>query len=112
MIAPGTVQVTAKVPPVLTDTITVRPLTPPNTSPRVQTPGRPKTPVNPPVAPAPQRQPIFVEAGITEPTREQVRERAYQIYLSRNGSQGSAENDWFLAEAQLRAEARRKMNLS
>jgi hypothetical protein len=65
--------------------------------------------VNPPVAPTPQRRPIFDELGALEPTREQIRERAYQLYLSRNGSAGSAEADWFLAEAQLRAEARKRL---
>lgn len=37
------------------------------------------------------------------PTQEQIRQRAYEIYLSRNGAPGSAEWDWYQAELELRA---------
>lgn len=111
MVTPGTMEVAAK-PTLLTDTVKLRSTPTLTPVPRVQTPARAKQPVNPPVSPAPQRRPIFVEAGITEPTREQIRERAYQIYLGRNGNPGSPEADWLLAEAQLRAEARKRMGYS
>jgi hypothetical protein len=33
---------------------------------------------------------------------EQVRARAYELYLQRNGNGGTPEEDWFRAEAELR----------
>ncbi len=42
--------------------------------------------------------------AITEPM---IRERAYQIYLKRNGGPGNAGADWAQAERELRAEMRR-----
>jgi hypothetical protein len=39
-----------------------------------------------------------------EPSEEKIRERAYQIYVSRNGGPGDAVSDWLEAEAQLRAQ--------
>lgn len=121
MTTPSTIEVpavsgtnaTSTIPPtLLTDAVALRPAPARKPTPRVQTPVQAKQPVNPPVAPVPQRQPIFVEIGITEPTREQIRERAYQVYLGRSGNPGSAESDWLLAEAQLRAEARKRMGCS
>lgn len=41
---------------------------------------------------------------IIEPTKEQIRERAYLLYLGRNGGPGSADGDWLEAERQLRCE--------
>jgi hypothetical protein len=41
--------------------------------------------------------------GADEPLEQQIRERAYQIYVSRNGGPGDALSDWLEAEAQLRA---------
>ncbi len=37
-----------------------------------------------------------------EPTEEQIRRRAYEIFLQRNGAPGSPEADWLQAEAELR----------
>lgn len=37
-----------------------------------------------------------------EPTEEQIRRRAHEIYLQRNGAPGSPEADWLQAEAELR----------
>lgn len=37
------------------------------------------------------------------PTSEQIRQRAYEIYLSRNGRPGNPEWDWQQAELELRA---------
>jgi Protein of unknown function (DUF2934) len=50
------------------------------------------------------------EAGKLGPRAEiskaQIRDRAYFIYLARNGAPGNPESDWLQAEADLRAEAR------
>jgi hypothetical protein len=35
--------------------------------------------------------------------RERIAQRAYEIYLSREGSYGDEQTDWFLAEAEIRA---------
>ncbi|MFN0138084.1 MAG: DUF2934 domain-containing protein [Phycisphaerae bacterium] len=39
-----------------------------------------------------------------EPTHEQIRERAYAIYLSRGGAASDPGADWAQAEHELRAE--------
>jgi hypothetical protein len=36
---------------------------------------------------------------------EQVRVRAYELYLERRGNGGTAEEDWFRAEAELRGKS-------
>lgn len=38
-----------------------------------------------------------------EPTAEQIRDRAYEIYLSRNGGPGDELQDWLDAERELRS---------
>lgn len=38
-----------------------------------------------------------------EPTAEQIRERAYGIYLARNGGPGDELQDWLDAERELRS---------
>jgi hypothetical protein len=46
-----------------------------------------------------------VNQGTTQvapPTEEQVRLRAYQLFLQRGGFWGSPEQDWFQAEAEVR----------
>ena len=35
--------------------------------------------------------------------RERIAQRAYEIYLSREGSYGDEQTDWFLAEEEIRA---------
>lgn len=40
-------------------------------------------------------------------TKQAIRERAYQIYLARNGAPGDSESDWLAAEAELRAGIKR-----
>jgi len=40
------------------------------------------------------------------PTEEEIRQRAHEIYLSRNGAPGNAEADWLQAENELRARNR------
>jgi hypothetical protein len=37
------------------------------------------------------------------PTEDDIRQRAHEIYLSRNGAPGNAEVDWLQAEIELRA---------
>lgn len=54
----------------------------------------------------------FIEArpvadiALAPPTRQQIRERAYQIYLARNGAPGDPTADWLQAERELIEEAR------
>jgi hypothetical protein len=38
-------------------------------------------------------------------TDEQVRARAYELYLQRRGDDGTAEEDWYRAEAELRGKS-------
>lgn len=38
-----------------------------------------------------------------EPTPDQIRQRAFEIYLSRNGAPGDETQDWLQAENELRA---------
>jgi len=40
-------------------------------------------------------------ARIATPTEEQIRVRAFEIYLARNGGPGDAAADWAQAEAEL-----------
>ncbi len=37
------------------------------------------------------------------PTEEQIRQRAYEIYLARGGKPGNPEWDWYQAELELKA---------
>mgnify|MGYP000710613106 CR=1 FL=1 len=39
----------------------------------------------------------------SDPTREEIERRAYQLYLDRNGLPGDPVADWLQAEAELRA---------
>jgi hypothetical protein len=39
-----------------------------------------------------------------QPTKDEIRERAYQIYSARNGGPGDEVDDWLKAEAELKAE--------
>lgn len=42
------------------------------------------------------------EISQNEPTTEQIRQRAYEIYLSRGGAPGDEFQDWLQAESELR----------
>jgi hypothetical protein len=42
--------------------------------------------------------------AIPEPTYAEIAERAYFVYLDRNGAPGDAADDWAQAEYQLRRE--------
>ena len=55
---------------------------------------------------APQPEPIAhaessTEAAKSVPASDQVRFRAYEIFLSRGGAHGDDWNDWFTAEGEL-----------
>lgn len=43
-----------------------------------------------------------------EPTVDDIRHRAHDIYLTRNGAPGNEVLDWLIAELELRAEFRRQ----
>ncbi len=43
------------------------------------------------------------EPTLHEPTEAEIRARAFEIYLSRNGAPGRDEADWLQAETELRA---------
>lgn len=43
-----------------------------------------------------------VETADSGPTEDEIRQRAHEIYLSRNGAPGNAEVDWLQAEIELR----------
>ncbi|WP_422307877.1 DUF2934 domain-containing protein [Candidatus Binatus sp.] len=37
-----------------------------------------------------------------QPTEDEIRKRAYEIYCERNGGAGSEQDDWLMAETELR----------
>ena len=43
-----------------------------------------------------------VAASTSEPTHEEIAARAYELYLARGSVDGYSEEDWMLAEAELR----------
>jgi hypothetical protein len=51
--------------------------------------------------------PAFELSSTELPSREQIRERAYFIYLARNGAAGDAQADWLRAEQELISERAR-----
>lgn len=48
--------------------------------------------------------PAFELSATDMPSRDDIRERAYFLYLARNGGPGDAESDWLQAERELIAE--------
>jgi len=46
--------------------------------------------------------PVIVEEAEQEPTREEIAEAAYQLWIERGSPHGSHEEDWHEAEARLR----------
>lgn len=40
--------------------------------------------------------------GRSEPTQEQIRQRAFELYILRGGKPGSPQEDWCRAERELR----------
>jgi hypothetical protein len=45
-----------------------------------------------------------VNGGLAEPTFDEIRQRAYEIYLARGGAPGNSTSDWLQAERELKAE--------
>jgi hypothetical protein len=43
----------------------------------------------------------------SQPTREDIERRAYEIYLERGGTEGSEMGDWLQAEQELRGRTRK-----
>jgi hypothetical protein len=43
------------------------------------------------------------QAPAHKPTEEEIRQRAYEIYLARGGAPGHEVEDWFQAERELRS---------
>jgi hypothetical protein len=48
--------------------------------------------------------PVRAVFGRTEPTKREIRDRAYYIYLARGGANGDPASDWLQAERELREE--------
>jgi hypothetical protein len=61
-----------------------------------------KRKANGPAAPAEKSAAVVKTRTLSIPTEEQIRLRAYQIYLDRGGRPGSPEADWFQAETELK----------
>jgi hypothetical protein len=57
---------------------------------------------------AARREPETPERAWKPPTNEQIRQRAYELYLERERECGGALDDWLEAEAQLLVESRTK----
>ncbi len=57
---------------------------------------------------ATRARPTAQRACATTPTEEQIRMRAFEIFLRRNGGPGDALSDWIQAEQELRAELAKK----
>lgn len=68
-------------------------------------PARPKKAAGTAAVVAPAREPRREFVG--EPSREEIAQRAYELYEARGRTNGRADADWILAEQQLRAERRR-----
>ncbi len=58
-----------------------------------------RRPAPPPPAPAPK---------LRVPTQDQIRQRAYEIFLRRKGGPGDPHSDWVQAETELKAEFARQ----
>jgi len=48
------------------------------------------------------------ETSVRQPTPEEIRQRAYEIHLSRNGAPGGEIEDWLQAERELSTAAAEK----
>ncbi len=55
------------------------------------------------VRPRARSKPIREVPRVAGPTETQIRQRAYEIYVARNGAPGNPEWDWQQAELELRA---------
>jgi hypothetical protein len=57
-----------------------------------------------PSAPAKSRRAATTPVSKLLPTREQIEQRAFEIYIRRNGGPGDAASDWLQAERELGAQ--------
>ncbi|HRX84184.1 MAG TPA: DUF2934 domain-containing protein [Phycisphaerae bacterium] len=48
-------------------------------------------------------EPCPADAAVSEPTEDEIRQRAFEISLTRNGAPGDPMADWLQAEQELRA---------
>jgi hypothetical protein len=69
---------------------------------KARTAGKPPT-TTPQAVPTPRTCTAAKSAPLT-PSDEEIRRRAYEIFLARNGGPGDALDDWIRAERELRAE--------
>ena len=58
------------------------------------------TPINVPPAKKPQATPVDLDNPSLD---EEIRHRAYELFLERNGAPGDPTADWFIAEQEVRA---------
>lgn len=83
--------------------------TPAKSRKRASTPSRTKGAVLlealPPCFPEPKPAPAHADPARREPTEEEIRLRAYHIYLERGRAPGHERDDWFRAERELRGAA-------
>ncbi len=63
-----------------------------------------KRPPMPSIRPEATSRPVTKYRTKEMPTEEQIRERAFFIYLARNGGPGDAHSDWVQAERELTRE--------
>ena len=52
------------------------------------------------------KRPADEKSKPSSPTPEQIRKRAYEIFLARGGTPGHELDDWILAEIELKSRAR------
>lgn len=68
---------------------------------------QPSPPAKSPIPPASNSRPSpapLATATPKKPTADQIRKRAYELYLARRGVGGSPEQDWIKAERELSQE--------
>jgi hypothetical protein len=67
---------------------------------------RSPAPPSPPEAQRQSHSDVARSLGYMKPTREEIAQRAYEIYQARKGKPGNPDEDWLQAEREL-TEARR-----
>ena len=59
--------------------------------------------IEPPEQSARRNGRVLLQFNIFEPSEEQIRQRAYEIFIERGGDLGNEQADWEQAERELRA---------
>ena len=59
--------------------------------------------IQPPVAIEPRKETVTVSAAPVSNLEEQIRRRAYELYLQRGGTPGNPSHDWLVAEQEVRS---------